>query len=147
MSIPNMEPARVDGARHVSEDLTPERCWDLLRSRETGRFGFVHHGRVMILPVHYLVRDHAIYFRTAATGFVGEPSARMQTSFEVDQTWPDRSEGWSVLVSGPSSHVTEPGLVKQLFGKAMPEPWAGGERNLFIRVQPDIISGRHVHLS
>lgn len=78
------QPARLDGARHVSEELSPERCWELLRSEETGRVGFVHHGRVMILPVHYLVRDHAIYFRTAPSGFIGEPSARLQTSLQVD---------------------------------------------------------------
>lgn len=147
MTLPSMEPARIDGARHVSEELNEDRCWEMLRSRDTGRVGFVHHGRVMILPVNYLVDDHAIYFRTSAEGLIGGPTARIQTSFQVDDYRSDRSEGWSVLLSGPSSHVVDGGLLTRLWGKVMAEPWAGGDRALFICVQATLVSGRYVHLA
>lgn len=147
MSLPSMEPGRIDGARHVSEELSEDQCWELLLSQDTGRIGFVHHGQVMILPVNYLVHDSAVYFRTSADGLIGEPSARLQTSFQVDQARHDRSEGWSVLVSGPSSHVLEQDLLKELWGKAMAEPWAGGDRPVFVRIHADSITGRHVYLA
>ncbi|WP_223932683.1 pyridoxamine 5'-phosphate oxidase family protein [Arthrobacter sp. StoSoilB5] len=147
MTLPNTEPGRIDGARHVSEDLSKDQCWELLRSQTTGRVGFVHHGRVMILPVNHLIHRKNIYFRTAAEGLIGEPFARMQVSFQVDDFRMDRSEGWSVLASGPSSHVVEPELLTELWGKAMAEPWAGGGRDLFVRIQVVEMTGRHVYLA
>ncbi|MFE4078631.1 pyridoxamine 5'-phosphate oxidase family protein [Paenarthrobacter sp. YIM B13468] len=107
----------------------------------------MHHGRVMILPVNHVIHENNIYFRTAAEGLIGEPFARMQISFQVDDFRADRSEGWSVLASGPSSHVVEPELLTQLWGKAMHEPWAGGGRDLFVRIQAVELTGRHVYLA
>ncbi|MCX2749624.1 pyridoxamine 5'-phosphate oxidase family protein [Arthrobacter sp. MI7-26] len=147
MSFPNMEPGRIDGARHVTEELSEERCWELLRSQDTGRFGFNYKNRVMILPVSYLVHDRAIYFRTSATGTIGDAVPRLSSSFEIDEARPDRSEGWSVLVSGPSSHVEEPELLTYLWGQVMEEPWAGGPRNDFIRIHAAVVTGRRVHLA
>ncbi|MFJ5956419.1 pyridoxamine 5'-phosphate oxidase family protein [Paenarthrobacter sp. NPDC092416] len=146
MTVPGMDPARIDGARHVSDELSEEQCWEKLRSQDTGRVGFVHHGRVMILPVNYLIHDHGVYFRTSADGLIGEPAARLQTSFQIDEARAERSEGWSVLVSGPSSHVVDREVLTRLWGKVMAEPWAGGDRGLFICIQPTIITGRHVYL-
>lgn len=147
MTLPSMEPGRIDGARHVNEDLGEEKCWELLRSRTTGRVGFVHHDRVMILPVNYLVHENSIYFRTSADGMIGTPVARLQVSFQVDDFRSDRSEGWSVLFSGPFSRVVEPALLTQLWGKALVEPWAGGGRDLFVRIQPAEVTGKHVFLA
>jgi nitroimidazol reductase NimA-like FMN-containing flavoprotein (pyridoxamine 5'-phosphate oxidase superfamily) len=147
MSLPNMEPARIDGTRHVTEELSEERCWELLASQDTGRFGFVYKNRVMILPVSYLIHNKAIYFRTSATGTIGDAVPRLSSSFEIDEARSDRSEGWSVLVSGPSSHVEEPDLLTYLWGRATEEPWAGGERNSFIRIHAAVVTGRHVHLA
>ena len=75
MSVPGPEPVCINGARHVSDDLGEFQCWERLRARNTGRIGFVHHGRVMILPVNYLVHDHAIYFRTSLEGVTFSRSA------------------------------------------------------------------------
>lgn len=147
MPLSNMEPGRIDGARHVTEELSEERCWELLCSRDTGRFGFNYKNRVMILPVSYLVHNRAIYFRTSAAGTIGDAVPRLNSSFEIDEARFDRSEGWSVLVSGPSSHVEEPELLTYLWGHVMKEPWAGGVRNDFIRIHAAVVTGRHLHLA
>lgn len=147
MSFPNMDPSPFDDVRHVTEELSEERCWELLCSQDTGRFGFNYKNRVMILPVSYLVHDRAIYFRTSAAGTIGDAVPRLSSSFEIDEAQPERSEGWSVLVSGPSSHVQEPELLTYLWGQAMEEPWAGGARNDFIRIHAAVVTGRHVHLA
>ena len=145
--VPGHEPVRIDGARHVSEDLGEAECWERLRAQDTGRIGFVHHGRVMILPVNYLVHDHAIYFRTSLEGLIGGPAARTQTSFQIDDARADRSEGWSVLANGSSSHVVDRELLTRLWGHMTAEPWAGGDRGHFICIQPAIITGKHVFLA
>ncbi|MDP9904472.1 pyridoxamine 5'-phosphate oxidase family protein [Arthrobacter bambusae] len=76
MSFPNMDPSPFDDVRHVTEELSEERCWELLCSQDTGRFGFNYKNRVMILPVSYLVHDRAIYFRTSAAGTIGDAVPR-----------------------------------------------------------------------
>jgi len=141
-----MDAGRVDGGLHVAEELSQERCWDLLRSNTTGRFGFLQQGRVMILPVNYLVDGQSIYFRTAGNGSIAEAVPSLESSFQIDDSRADRSEGWSVLVSGASSRVEDQDLLTRLWGKVMAEPWAGGERNLFIRIHAESVTGRHVHL-
>ena len=146
MSLPSMDAGRVDGGLHVAEELSQERCWDLLRSNTTGRFGFLQQGRVMILPVNYLVDGQSIYFRTAGNGSIAEAVPSLESSFQIDDSRADRSEGWSVLVSGASSRVEDQDLLTRLWGKVMAEPWAGGERNLFIRIHAESVTGRHVHL-
>ena len=77
----------------------------------------------------------------------GEPFARLQVSFEVDSFRTDRSEGWSVLASGSSSHVVEPELLTKPWGKAMAEPWAAGGRELFARLHVAELTGRHEYLA
>ncbi|MCA4134928.1 pyridoxamine 5'-phosphate oxidase family protein [Arthrobacter sp. M4] len=138
---------RIDGARHTYRDLDENRCWELLGSQSTGRFGFVLEGRVMILPVNYLVHNRAIYFRTASRGSIGEAVPHTRASFQVDASRADLSEGWSVLASGSSSRVEDPELLTYLWGRTMPEPWAGGERNMFICLTPTLVTGRQVFLA
>lgn len=147
MSLPNMDAGRLDGGLHVSEELSQEECWELLSSSTTGRFGFVQQGRVMILPVNYLVDRESIYFRTAEDGSISEAVPSPESSFQIDDSRADRSEGWSVLVSGPSFRVEDQELLTRLWGKVMAEPWAGGARNLFVRIQAYRVTGRHVHLA
>ncbi len=146
MSLPSMDAGRVGGGMHVAEELSQEQCWELLRSNTTGRFGFVHQGRVVILPLNYLVDGQSIYFRTAEEGSIAEAVPSLSSSFQVDDSRSDRSEGWSVLVSGASSRVEDRDLLTRLWGKVMAEPWAGGARNVFIRLQAHTVTGRHVHL-
>ncbi len=146
MSLPSMDAGRIDGGLHVAEELSQEQCWDLLRSNTTGRFGFVQQGRVVILPVNYLVDGQSIYFRTAEDGSIAEAVPSLESSFQIDDSRADRSEGWSVLVSGASSRVEDQDLLTRLWGKVMAEPWAGGARNLFIRIQAHKVTGRHMHL-
>ena len=141
------EQGRVDGTLHTHKDLSTEQCWELLESRNTGRLGYEHMGRVLIFPVNYLVHKEAIYFRTASEGAIGVATPSPSMSFEIDMANPERSGGWAVLASGPASHVKDPELLKFLWGRIMPEPWDAGHRDLFICVTPTVITGRSVYLT
>ncbi|HSU47732.1 MAG TPA: pyridoxamine 5'-phosphate oxidase family protein [Arthrobacter sp.] len=146
MNLPD-EQGRLDGTLHTHKDLDAEQCWELLQSRNTGRLGYEHEGRILIFPVNYMIHDAAIYFRTASKGAIGTATPRTSVSFEIDKANPERSGGWAVLASGPASQVTDPDLLKFLWGRIMPEPWGAGHRDLFICVTPTIITGRSVFLS
>jgi nitroimidazol reductase NimA-like FMN-containing flavoprotein (pyridoxamine 5'-phosphate oxidase superfamily) len=141
------EQGRLGGTLHTHKDFKAEQCWELLQSRNTGRLGYEHEGRILIFPVNYLVHDEAIYFRTASEGAIGTAMPCPSVSFEIDKANPERSGGWAVLASGPASHVEDPELLKFLWGRIMPEPWGAGLRDLFISIAPTTITGRSVYLS
>lgn len=54
------------------------------------------------------------------------------------------SEGWSVLVRGVASAVTDPRAVRELAEREYGDPWAGGERDLWIRPVPAGVTGRRI---
>jgi len=125
--------------------LSPHRCMELIGPGGVGRIGLVARGDTAptILPVNYLVRDGLIVFRTAEHGVVAGHLPG-DAAFEVDRVDGAMSEGWSVLVTGRAEAIAEEAEAAALRARAPVRPWAGGERDLFVRVVPDRISGRHV---
>jgi hypothetical protein len=54
------------------------------------------------------------------------------------------SEGWSVLVRGPARAVTDPDEAARLDEQAYTTPWAGGPRDLWLRIEPVAVTGRRI---
>jgi hypothetical protein len=52
------------------------------------------------------------------------------------------SEGWSVLVTGRVRRVSRDEL-RQLETLGV-EPWAGGERTVYLRLEPREVTGRRI---
>src|SRR5450631_143874 len=73
--------------------------------------------------------------------------ANAQVSFEVDRFDEAFHEGWSVLAQGHAHKVTDERAVKRLEDGTHLEPWAAGARDVYIRIAPTWISGRHVQPS
>ncbi|MBE1456871.1 nitroimidazol reductase NimA-like FMN-containing flavoprotein (pyridoxamine 5'-phosphate oxidase superfamily) [Nocardiopsis terrae] len=125
--------------------LSPDRCMELIGPGGVGRIGFVPEGESAptILPVNYLVRDGAVVFRTGDHGVIAEYLPG-DAAFEVDRVDGATSEGWSVLLVGRAAAVTDEAEAAALRAGARVRPWAGGDRDLFVRVTPDRVSGREV---
>ncbi|MET4060648.1 nitroimidazol reductase NimA-like FMN-containing flavoprotein (pyridoxamine 5'-phosphate oxidase superfamily) [Arthrobacter sp. UYP6] len=131
-------------ATHQSTDLTEAECWTLLASRGTGRVAYQEEGRVLVFPVNYVVRDQSVYFRTARDGVLGGGAEDRNASFQIDDHDTRRMDGWSVLLSGRAAAVRDPELLTQLWGRRMDEPWGGGQRDVFIGIEPSTVTGRRV---
>jgi hypothetical protein len=83
-----------------------------------------------------------VVFRTAADTFLAQGAEGRQVGFEVDHLDETQSEGWSVLVTGWARPVIPAELVRvQELGI---RPWAGGERDLYLRVVPEHLTGRRI---
>lgn len=52
--------------------------------------------------------------------------------------------GWSVLVVGRAATIDDPDDLAQMRPNQRLEPWAPGSRNLFIRITPRQVAGRHI---
>ena len=135
------------GARHESHELDEERSWALLGASGLGRVGFVAEGRVKVFPVNYIVLHGAVYFRTSRDGEVASNLPQQGVALQTDTSNPAIQSGWSVLVSGPAEAVEDREELTVLFGHMTEEPWAGGIRDLFVRIAPESVTGRQVYLA
>ena len=81
-------------------------------------------------------------FRTSARGPLADLADPQPVAFEVDAFDQVMRTGWSVVARGESAAVTEPEDLKDLWGEADLVPWAAGSRHLFIRINPNVVTGR-----
>jgi nitroimidazol reductase NimA-like FMN-containing flavoprotein (pyridoxamine 5'-phosphate oxidase superfamily) len=135
------------GARHEDYELDAEQCWSLLGASGVGRFAFLHEGRISVFPVGYLVFRGSVYFRTSSGGTVSHSLPQEGVALQIDATQPAQKSGWSVMVSGRAEAVVDTDEITALFGQMADEPWAGGVRDLFVRVVPAELTGRRVFLA
>jgi nitroimidazol reductase NimA-like FMN-containing flavoprotein (pyridoxamine 5'-phosphate oxidase superfamily) len=124
-------------------DLGPDECRARLSTHGVGRIAVSTPDGPAVIPVNYEVVDDAIAFRTAPES---APAAAVGTdvAFEVDHVDEATSQGWSVLVVGPAHVVTEPDAVRRLSERAHTKPWAGGEREMWVSIQPARLTGRRI---
>ena len=123
--------------------LSPAECFDLLEPGGVGRVGFASADGIMILPVNFAVTGATIIFRTAPDTLLAL-HADAHVSFEVDRIEEALPGGWSVLVQGHAHTVTNEREVKHLEDGTRLDPWAGGARDVYVRIAPTRISGRRI---
>ena len=133
------------------EELDEAECRRLIEPGGVGRLAFEGRYDLTVLPVNYKMHNGAIVFRTAAhsstdedlrTG-IGIANAEYKVAFEVDSFSKESEEGWSVLVQGPAHHVDEEDERADVEQTGV-QPWAGQERQHYIRITPSRITGRRV---
>jgi nitroimidazol reductase NimA-like FMN-containing flavoprotein (pyridoxamine 5'-phosphate oxidase superfamily) len=130
--------------RPVLQALTAAECYDLLSPGGVGRVAFTTSDGPVVLPVNYAMAGHTVIFRTAPdtllAAYLNGP-----TGFEVDRLDEALSQGWSVLVNGRAVCVTSEAEVRHLEQHADIRPWAGGARDVYVRITPRKITGRRIH--
>jgi len=130
-------------AHPTLETLDPGECRQLLGTGGVGRFVFSAERGPVALPVNYRTLDHDIVFRTAASSSLATAVVNAPVSFEVDHVDDAMSEGWSVLVTGRARAVDDPHELQEV-EKLGIEPWAGGDRDVHVRLEPTEMSGRRI---
>lgn len=124
-------------------ELTEAECRSLLSTHGVGRLAVPADSGPVVLPVNYSVVDGGIVFRTEP-GTTPAQADGHQVAFEADRIDEAFSEGWSVLVRGPATTVTDPDEVARLEEQAYSTPWAGGRRDLWLRIEPVAVTGRRI---
>jgi nitroimidazol reductase NimA-like FMN-containing flavoprotein (pyridoxamine 5'-phosphate oxidase superfamily) len=123
------------------ETLPRDECFRLVKSQGIGRLAVATPGTSpLVVPVNYLVDGEAIVFRSG----VGSKLRALRgtpVSFEVDEFDVLRRTGWSVLVRG-SAYETTNWEIEHL----AVEPWAPGDKDHWIRIVPEAVSGRRITL-
>ena len=139
-----LPPGMGTAAAHpVFTELNPHECMTLLSDHGVGRIAVTTDAGPAILPVNYDVVDEAVIFRTTSTS-ASYLAADREVAFEVDRIDDALSEGWSVLVLGPVTEVTDADDRRRLRAQAHTSPWAGGNREVLMRIRPVRITGRRI---
>ncbi|MET8247677.1 pyridoxamine 5'-phosphate oxidase family protein [Streptomyces sp. NPDC005202] len=124
-------------------ELSEQECRRLLSTHGVGRLAVPTDSAPVVVPVNYTVVDDAIVVRTRP-GTVPAQGLGREVAFEVDRVDDALSQGWSVLVRGPAQDVTDPDAVRRLAERAYSAPWAGGERDVWVRIEASTITGRRI---
>jgi nitroimidazol reductase NimA-like FMN-containing flavoprotein (pyridoxamine 5'-phosphate oxidase superfamily) len=133
----------------VVQELDEAECLRLVAGQEIGRIAYNGRSGPMVLPVNYRLFEDSIVFRTAQGGTVDEDlttgitDAEYLIAFEIDELYPARKEGWTVLIHGSAHHVTDEDERASLARTGV-TPWAGGVRDLYMRIRPTRIAGRRI---
>lgn len=126
-----------------SESLDPATCLQLIAPGGVGRVALTGDDGPEVFPVNYAIVDGDVVFRTASGGPLSVPDGG-ELGFEVDHLDEVVSRAWSVLIIGHGARIADPELARRLADNALLQPWVGGERDLFIRVRAERISGRRI---
>jgi nitroimidazol reductase NimA-like FMN-containing flavoprotein (pyridoxamine 5'-phosphate oxidase superfamily) len=137
------------GMEPTLEELTEAESLHLIEQAEIGRIGFSGRYGPVITPVNYKIVDGSVVFRTAVGSPLGEDlrtgiaHAEYKVAFEIDELDPVARTGWSVMIQGAAHHVDDE-QERAVVALAGIEPWAGGERDQYLRIKPTAISGRRI---
>jgi transcriptional regulator with XRE-family HTH domain len=137
-----LPPGRGDSASHpMLEVLDRAECDRLLAPGGVGRIVLVEDRGPAAVPVNFAVLEGDVVFRTESTASAAADGR--QVGFEVDRIDDAMKEGWSVLVTGRIRRVVEAADLAraQALGVA---PWAGGNRNVYLRIEASDVSGRRI---
>src|SRR5690242_17975301 len=117
--------------------MTERECRRLLAAGGVGRVAFNAPGGPHIVPVNYVVLADTIVFRTTPCSLLGTVGWGHRMALEIDHVDHERWRGWSVVAAGLAELVDtdeELSLIRTFWD---PQPWAGGQRLLYIRMRWD----------
>lgn len=129
--------------RHGLEKLDRDQCLTLLGTRSIGRVAVTIAALPAIFPVNFTLMDDDIVFRSSPGSKLTAAAQRAVVAFEVDDVDNMYHSGWSVLVVGPASEITDRAELER--AERLPlTPWAPGSKGHYIRIRSELVSGRRI---
>lgn len=129
--------------RNGLEVLTPAECIQLLSTAHVGRIALSVSALPVVLPVNYAVMDDTVVLRSGAGTKLDAALAGAVVAFEVDHLDEAGQTGWSVMVQGHATVISEPDDLQRAQALRL-RPWAGGAKDRFIKIGIALISGRRI---
>ena len=121
--------------------LAQNECWGLLRTASVGRLAVWVQDHPDIFPINYVVDHGTVVFRTASGTKVSAALSDAPVALEVDGYEAQSNEAWSVVIKGRAEGIREIDELMDTLDLPL-FPWQTGEKNLFIRIVPTLVTGR-----
>jgi nitroimidazol reductase NimA-like FMN-containing flavoprotein (pyridoxamine 5'-phosphate oxidase superfamily) len=125
------------------KELSRDKCLQLMASVPVGRVIYTRRAMPAVELVNFAFDHGDIVIRTDRSGKLAAAARDAVVAFEADCLDAAQHVGWSVTAIGPSREVTDPKEIGRL-QKMDLSSWAPGTREHFIRISPDIMTGRHL---
>ena len=137
------DPSRPTGGAAGIEAVPREECLHLLATHALGRLAVVSDGHPLVFPVNYALDGESIVFRTDVGTKLFATVSEHDVAFEIDGADTLYHTGWSVLVVGTGTEVTDPGEQARLTHLRR-GPWCPGPKSHWIRIRPREVTGRRI---
>jgi len=115
----------------------------LLASAQVGRLIFTVNALPAVRLMNFALVDGLIVLRTAADTTVARRVHDAIVAFEADDLDMATSSGWSVVVTGRGTLVSDPDLIARYQNVPL-QPWAPGQRDQYVTITTEIVEGRRV---
>ncbi|GEB23311.1 pyridoxamine 5'-phosphate oxidase family protein [Brevibacterium aurantiacum] len=123
------------------EELSVDTCWALLRTTTVGRLAVWVDEHPDIFPLNYAVDHGTLVFRSREGTKVLGALSDAPVALETDGYDPTTSKAWSVVVKGRAKTISQVGDLMDTVDLPL-FPWQAGGKNRFIRIHPDLVTGR-----
>ena len=115
----------------------------LLATVPIGRIIFTRRALPAVELIHFALDDGDIVIRTDPGDTLAADIRDTVVAFEADSLDVAHQAGWSVAIVGRSRAVTDPGEIDRL-QKIGVRSWGAGEAAHFVRISPELLTGRRL---
>ncbi|MFF3464190.1 pyridoxamine 5'-phosphate oxidase family protein [Streptomyces sp. NPDC001984] len=125
-------------------ELDRQECLRLLAKAAVGRIVHTRQALPAVLPVNFALDDDGtVLLRTSAASELVRAIDGSVVAFEADQVDVATQSGWSVVVTGAATVVTDAEEHERL-ARTGPRSWAPAPREVFVRIAPELVTGREL---
>ena len=118
------------------QELSKSECFGLLAQEHLGRVAFVDDLGPTVVPVNFVLDRHMVVFRTDEGTKLNAACRGSRVAFEIDGADEVARTGWSVVIRGEATEVTDPAELARL--RKLPlYPLAPGAKAHYVRVLPE----------
>jgi len=142
-NLPGRIMAEGPGGQVGWQELTKSECFALLSGVRLGRVAVVDDQGPIVFPVNFILDRHMVVFRTDEGTKLDAAARGSRVAFEIDGTDEAARTGWSVLIRGEATEVTDPAELARL-RKLRVSPWAPGAKTHYVRILPAKLTGRRI---
>jgi uncharacterized protein len=119
-------------------------CIALMGSVSLGRVVFTDRALPAIQPVNFVLDGDDVIIATSHGSKLAAATRGAIVAFETDSFDSASHTGWSVTMIGQARTVGDAAEIGRLSRLPL-RSWAPGERDHFIRIKGDFVSGRRIH--
>ncbi|MFF3500512.1 pyridoxamine 5'-phosphate oxidase family protein [Streptomyces sp. NPDC003247] len=124
--------------------LDRQECLRLLAEVPVGRVVYTRQALPAVLPVNFsLDTDASVLLSTSPGSDLVRAVDGVVVAFEADEFDAATRSGWSVVVTGRATVVTDPAEQERL-SQAGPTSWMPLHGTVFVRIESEMVTGREL---
>ena len=134
----------TDGVADNTEELSEDKCWELLAKEQVGRLAVAIGDHPDIFPINHVVERRTLVFRTEPGTKLAAAVLGRGVAYEVDHTDVETGVAWSVVLKG---HAREYHTVDELIhAEDLPLfAWVAEGKHHYVAIAADEVTGRRFH--